>query len=138
MESPLLPGVIFIALQLFQELRHADSSPSSAKHPIRGLREVFLRKVIEHVLLKTKNKSNKKPPTNTHHFALRANSMKHRKPRGQDARHSISWKYCLGNHTKLMMDFPWCLEGTQGPHLACTLHLVKGVSRFGDQCPEKR
>lgn len=81
-ESPLLPGVIFIALQLFQELRHADSSPSSARHPIRVPREVFLRKLIEHVLLKEKkNGKQKQKQKNT--FALWANSVKHRKPRGK-------------------------------------------------------
>lgn len=64
MESPLLPGVIFIALQLFQELGHADSSPSSAKRPIKAPREVFLRKLIEHVLLKIKkNKKTNTTPT---------------------------------------------------------------------------
>jgi len=62
----LLPGVIFIALQLFQELSHADSNPSSARHPIRAPREVFLRKLTEHVLLKTKKKKRKrKQPTPT-------------------------------------------------------------------------
>lgn len=126
MESPLLPGVIFIALQLFQELRHADSSPSSAKRPIKAPREVFLRKLIEHVLLKIKK--NKKKQHNTHHFALQANSIKHRKPRGQDARDRISCKYYLGNQKKLMTNFPCCVERTSRPALSlCLTSCQRGV-----------
>lgn len=64
-ERPLLPGVISIALQLFQELSHADSSPSSATHPISALREGFLRRVIEQLYRKEKKRKKKPQPKST-------------------------------------------------------------------------
>lgn len=60
--------------------------------------------------IKKKKGIEKNQATNTHHFDLQENSMKHTNPRGQDDRHSISWRY-EGTHTKLTMIFSWCLEG---------------------------